>query len=510
MRGCSKRRVTFRLRRMAIGWAAVLLAVVAPGATVQGAEQEARAPLILVPGLMGSRLCRDNPGNPSEPRVVWGTLPALLEFPNIRLPKSGKDDIRPCGLVREIAVLGPLKQHYYGPVVAHLEEIGYREGRDLHVFDYDWRRSVFENAKALDAFVRARAGDGRVDILAHSMGALVARVYTVKYGERRVARLISAGAPFLGSAKVLQTVEKGWGPLNLAMGGLSGFRRTMLSFPSIFEVMARYAGCCRNGTESLVPERAETWSALGWDGVDPATMPDLTVTFARIRELEKVVSAGLPAGIEEVLLIGVDQRTTHRVHFEAGASGTALRVQTSWAGDGTVLRDSAVLQRTDIHPTSFAVHERILLDPQIREFLDVALNHGIPLALKSVSVRPRGHVRGTNGEITELVGIAVEAAEPAYRAGDNAVTHVHVRLGTVVGLPLESIRLFHTAPDGRTREVPLTPDPDAADRSNPFEQTFTGRFDVGPVPGLALLHGVIALEGAAPRRVEEPLLVLAR
>lgn len=512
MRGCSVWARTVSFRRTAIGLAAIVAAAFATSISVQAerTERQVRAPLILVPGLMGSRLCRDDPAHPSEPRVVWGTLAALLEFPNIRLPKSGEDDIRPCGLVREIAVLGPIKQHYYGPVVAHLEQLGYREGADLHVFDYDWRRSVFDNAQALDAFVRTRVGEGQVDILAHSMGALVARVYTIRYGQERVARLISAGAPFLGAAKVLQTVEKGWGPLNLAMGGLSGFRRTMLSFPSIFEVMARYEGCCQNGTQAFAPQRAETWSAIGWDGVDPATMPDLAVTFGRIRELEKIVSTGLPAGVEEVMLIGVDQRTAQRVHFETAASGTVLRVQTSWAGDGTVLRDSAVLQRTDFHPTSFAVHERILLDPQIREFLDVALSRGISLALKSVPVRPRGRVLGANGEITELVGVALESAEPVYRTGDSALTHVHVRLGSVVRLPSDSVKLFHTDTDGREREVPLTPDPDAADRSNPFEQSFTGRVAIGSAPGLAMLRAVVALEGAPPRRVEEPLLVLTR
>ena len=69
--------------------------------------------------------------------------------------------------------------------------------------------------KRLRRFVREKAPDGKVDILAHSMGALVARAYVVEgEGGERVARLFSAGAPFQGSVKVFQTVEKGWGPLN--------------------------------------------------------------------------------------------------------------------------------------------------------------------------------------------------------------------------------------------------------------------------------------------------------
>ena len=45
-----------------------------------------------------------------------------------------------------------------------------REPQSVSVFAYDWRRSVFDNAKALEAFVREKVPDGKVDILAHSHG----------------------------------------------------------------------------------------------------------------------------------------------------------------------------------------------------------------------------------------------------------------------------------------------------------------------------------------------------
>jgi pimeloyl-ACP methyl ester carboxylesterase len=481
-------------------------------ASAQDLEFRPPRPLIFVPGLMGSRLCRENPADPGKPKVVWGTVGALREFPNIRLPRDAgvSDGIRPCGLLREIAVLGGLRQHYYGPVIQHLESIGYREGRDLFAFDYDWRRSALDNARALDFFIQAKAGDRPVDILAHSMGGIVARIYTVEYGVGRVARLFSAGAPYLGAAKVFQTMEKGWGTLNVAMGGLSGFRRTMLSFPSIFEVMARYEGCCVNGAEHFQPSAAESWVALGWEGVDPAAMPDLVSTFDRIRLINRLIAAPLPVDIEEVLLIGVDQRTTRRVIFERGGKAVALRVQTSWAGDGTVLRDSAILPRRVTHPTSFAIHERILLDPQIQDFLKVALIKGVAAAIDGVPVRPRGAVASITGEVTELVGIVVETAEPAYTTGDKGVVRVHVRLGAPVQLPPKTIRLSHTMPDGSEGVIPLAADPSASEPGNPFELSFVGTFPTGSAPGLGRLRAVVTLDKAPPRIVDEPVLVVAR
>lgn len=504
--------------------AALLAAVVhaPPEATAQKAAKGAaksepaasvQRPLVLVPGLLGSRLCRPDPKDPKKTQVVWGTLGALPQFPTIRLSHEpgASDPIRPCGIVREIVYLGLYTQDVYAPIIQHLEKTGYRENRNLFVFAYDWRRSVFDNAKALEAFVREKVPNGKVDILAHSMGALVSRAYVVEgEGGERVARLFSAGAPFQGSVKVFQTVEKGWGPLNVAMGGLDGFRRTMLSFPSIFELMPRYKECCGGEQMAFNPAKADTWSALRWDGVDTATMPDLDKTFVRIRRLEALVATAMPKGVEDVLLVGVDQRTPQRAAFRNGAGATVLTVDNTWAGDGTVIRDSAVIERVPLHPTSFADHQRILHDPQIQEFLRVALIRGVDQAIASVPVRERGRVRMADGSMTELVGVKVEPDEPIYRTGDICKVHVHLRLGDRARIDPASIRLTRRMPDGREVAIALTPDPSASDPSNPFEQSFVGKFEAGVKPGKGMLKAVIEVAGAKPRVVEEPVPVMAR
>ena len=471
-------------------------------------------PLVLVPGLLGSRLCRSNPADPSQTEVVWGTLGALPQFPSIQLShdKGVTDSIKPCGILREIVYLGLFTQDVYTPIIRHLEKIGYREDRDLFIFDYDWRRSVFHNAAALDRFVRDKVPQGRVDILAHSMGGLVARVYTMQTGgAERVARLFSAGAPFYGSVKVFQTMEKGWGPLNAAMGGLDGFRRTMLSFPSVFELMPRYNGCCDAG--KLVAFNAASgtaWKDLGWEGVDPATMPDLPKTFARVRMIESLIATPLPIGVDDILLLGVDQRTPNRAGFEKNGDSSSVRVQTTWAGDATVTRDSAMIDRATQHPTSFSSHERILNDTQIQEFLRVALTKSVGEAMASVPVRPRGRVRAVDGTITELVGIVVEPDEPIYRTGDVGTVRIHVRLGDQIKLDASAIKVMRRMPDGRESAVTLVPDPAASDPTNPFEQSFAGQFETGAKPGNGMLRAVIELAGAKPRIVEHPVPVVAR
>lgn len=51
---------------------------------------------------------------------------------------------------------------------------GYTEGVDVHPFHYDWRRSARENARLLDAVIERVRGNGKVDLVTHSAGALVA------------------------------------------------------------------------------------------------------------------------------------------------------------------------------------------------------------------------------------------------------------------------------------------------------------------------------------------------
>jgi hypothetical protein len=326
--------------------------------------------------------------------------------------------------------------------------------------------------------------------------------------------LFSAGTPFLGSVKFYESVESGWGALNAVLGGIGAFRRTMLSFPSLYELSPRYVVCCEGGVgsaESFRPDDIGAWRALGWDGVDAATMPDLRTTFAKIDELQRIIDTPLPPGVEDVLLIGVDQRTPQRVAFETRHSVAAMRIHTTWNGDGTVVRESATIPRAAIHPTSFSDHERILNDSQVQEFLGIALARSVPDAVRTVQVRPRAAIRTLTGVLAELVGVAITPDRPLYLVGEVGSVRVQFRLGS--GLPLSSraVRLELVTPGGGVpQQIALRPDPTPLDPLNPFEQSFIGEFSAGTLPGSGMLRATIFVEGAAPRVVERPIGVISR
>jgi triacylglycerol esterase/lipase EstA (alpha/beta hydrolase family) len=67
-------------------------------------------------------------------------------------------------------------------------------------FDYDARRGVEGAAIELSRWLRERVRGGRIDLVCHSLGGLVARVYLQALGgARRVDRCITLGTPHLGT-----------------------------------------------------------------------------------------------------------------------------------------------------------------------------------------------------------------------------------------------------------------------------------------------------------------------
>lgn len=478
-----------------------------PAAAPQPGIASAQRPLIFIPGLLGSMLCRTSPTG--ETTVVWGTVDAIGQFPTLAV--SASDDVKPCGLIREVSYLGLFTQTVYDPIITRLEAAGYREGETLFIFDYDWRLSILDNAKRLSAFVDGELPEGQFDVLGHSMGGLVARTYALREGgSPRIHRLISAGSPWRGSVQVFELMHNGWGAANLLLGGIEAFRRTALSWASSFELMPSYDGCCTEPGQGagFDPVQPSAWAALNWPGIEPASLPDFTAVAERQQELAAIVAAPLPATIEEALVIGVDQRTPHTYDISTGVGEARLTVGTSWDGDGIVMRDSSTLARRVVYPTSFATHDNILSDPDVQDFVVATLADGPDAAIASVPVRPRTDILTALGELVQLVGVAIDTDQPGYAVGATAKVTVHLRLDVETSIDPATIALTATRPDGTAITLPLSADPAASDPNNPFEQSFSATLDTGEAAGILVLTASLAGTGAPSRTATRTLPVL--
>jgi pimeloyl-ACP methyl ester carboxylesterase len=232
--------------------------------TAQSADGE-RNPLIVIPGVLGSRLVDDD-----SRRVVWGEFGGDgidASTPNgarlLALPMAeGKtlreltDNVHIQGVLDalEIRVFGvPFEMNAYRDILQALGVGGYVEAaagpEDINYggvcnnsfqFAYDWRRDNVENAQRLHQFIlgrkaeieaarRRRFGEAakpvKFDIVAHSMGGLIARYY-LQYGDAdlpadgsppkltwagatNVERVVLVGAPNAGSIDAFENMVKG-------------------------------------------------------------------------------------------------------------------------------------------------------------------------------------------------------------------------------------------------------------------------------------------------------------
>jgi pimeloyl-ACP methyl ester carboxylesterase len=193
-----------------------------------------------------------------------------------------------------------LGQDFYRKLIETLRDFGgYVRGsigtppkpgeRRFYVYAYDWRQDNVESARGLDRLIEAIRRDYgdpklRVDIVAHSMGGLVARYYQrygtedvldgresqiTLYGSTRVRKLILLGTPNMGSVSSLHA---------FLVGEEIGFGRipqeVLATLPSGYQLFPHplvtwlidASGRVRH--DDLFDD--ETWSRYRWSVFDPA------------------------------------------------------------------------------------------------------------------------------------------------------------------------------------------------------------------------------------------------
>lgn len=217
-------------------------------------------PVILIPGVLGSRLS-DATGRErwigSLGQALFSDYADLaLDFDPLTL-RPRADDLQVSGLTDAFA-----GRDFYRSIQRTLEQAGQyqltRPGspvdprqRHYYVFGYDWRQDNVQSARALDALIEQirqdyQAPDLKVDIIAHSMGGLITRYY-LRYGTQdvlndndfplnyhgasRLRRVVLLGTPNLGSVNALHAFLEG------RKVGLSRIRtETLATFPSLYQL----------------------------------------------------------------------------------------------------------------------------------------------------------------------------------------------------------------------------------------------------------------------------------
>jgi len=254
------------------------------------------APVVVIPGIMGSRLLRPD-GTP-----VWLNLRNAIGHYDLSLPLTlplteSRDDLVPGPLLGTTAVMPRLFgfTEYYD-LLDILAAAGFRaptrngdRGRDPahHIFSYDWRRDLVETARRLHESLEAQAAargdpDARFNVIGHSMGGLVARYY-LRYGTAepggpvtwagaaRIANLVLVAVPNAGGIHALEA---------MLYGNRVGLSHTTLAAPVIARMPSVYQLMPPRGAAALLDDTLApldvdlhdlaTWERYGWGPFAPA------------------------------------------------------------------------------------------------------------------------------------------------------------------------------------------------------------------------------------------------
>jgi pimeloyl-ACP methyl ester carboxylesterase len=268
-----------------------------------------KRPVIVIPGILGTELI-----NPKTGQTVWPSAfrtddDALPISPNLEanrdelVPGKILETVRLARILPEVYVYRDLLdalRRYAGYRQASWEDPGSDGDRDaFYVFAYDWRRDNVANARDLVQRIerlkqRLQRPDLKFNIVAHSMGGLIAR-YAAMYGDAdlppdgvlphptwsgaaHISKIVMIGTPNEGSSDAFATLVEGYSiteglrrrvPLlnKLSAGDAA---RT----PSVFQLMP-HRQSAKFLDENLQPLDVdlydpEVWRRYGWGALHSA------------------------------------------------------------------------------------------------------------------------------------------------------------------------------------------------------------------------------------------------
>lgn len=252
-------------------------------------------PVIIVPGFGVTRLY-----DPVARVYVWGTPRATVRTKyedDLDLPPEGHDRLVPQGYVGS---RGPVNIGWQ--LMEGLRKFGrYTPDRDVFPFYYDWRLSARENAAKLGQLAdRVRSG-GKVDIVAHSAGAIVALTYLqLGGGAANVAHLVLVAPTQRGVVDAFRVFVRPERFLRRAFTP-----QMVTTWPFIFELLPEDG-------RFLVDENGRTidrdfWTPSAWQGIAPID-PKLLAEARQLRdELRK------PGRLHTTVIAGDCVATAKRV-----------------------------------------------------------------------------------------------------------------------------------------------------------------------------------------------------
>lgn len=276
-------------------------------------------PVIFIHGVLGSKLRHKETGMEGWFSSPWNLL--FDEFRHLMLEIDPESlEVKP-SIYEPYALAGDIiGKDFYGNIIRTLVDYGgYKHAevgkkinprqKNLYTFIYDWRQDNVISAQQLADMVDQIREDYdnpilKVDIVAHSMGGLIARYYmrygrlnvtngndfpVNMYGGGKVRRVILLGTPNLGSLEMLSTFIDG---LELGLKKINP--ETLVTMPSLFQLLPHPLNNWIITAEGKPLDRdlfsINTWRRFQWAIFDPKIRKRITNEFASQHEADEYLA----------------------------------------------------------------------------------------------------------------------------------------------------------------------------------------------------------------------------
>lgn len=425
-------------------------------------NQEVRQPpVVLIHGLMGARLTDADSGT-----EVWvGNLPKLL-FSNYAETALEIDPVSLLPKASPLVASGLLDhvvgKDFYAGITDVLETAGrYQlaesgvvqsaDSRNYYVFVYDWRQDNVQTVRKLSRFIEQIQRDYadpdlKVDLVAHSMGGLIARYY-LRYGDqdtlddnafdvnlegaKKVRRVVLLGTPNLGSVNALHSFIRGF-----KIGTRAVPTETLVTMPGTYQLFPHALNDWIVTTEGKTLNRdlfdVNTWRRFQWSIFDPdvrsrilrrfenevegAAYLDLLERYfekhlERARRFTWSLTVPLPEQPYKLIVLGGDcELTPARIVVEEVDGISEIRL---WPGQikkplATVDYNQIMLEPGDGTVTKASLLARESLDPSVPRHKWVAFPLDYPIFLCEAHDALTGNVTFQNNLLHTLLSLDMQ------------------------------------------------------------------------------------------------------
>ncbi len=349
-------------------------------------EEPALDPVIIVPGIMGSYLVRENTYEEIWPRIStmlidpWDGYLNELAMGTDGMPNPESGNLQPVDIFRNL-----YGEDFFAGLISELTASGYEEGVNLFVFSYDWRLDLniiagddsrlprTETLKEKVESVISQTGAEKVDIVAHSMGGLITKLYMQEYGGDKVNKFVDIATPHLGAPETMKTLMYGDNLDIKAFGSYILNSNTIYNIsqnlPSIYQLLpsqnyfddsdpnyAYYIYDMFDFDNNGVKGRLDYGQSIEFQANSGRNINLLALNNQLHQEIDGFNSESF--GIKTYNIVGCGQPTIGQIYIlnkeKSGGYEYGLKYVN---GDGTVpLRSAEYLSATDVYYNTGAAH----------------------------------------------------------------------------------------------------------------------------------------------------------